>query len=140
MMSDQTLRLGTWTLDPIRRELAQGGHMAELGDRAFDLLWTLAQAPGEVISTASLFARVWPGRVVEENNLHVHISALRKVLGAQAIRTIRGRGYQITLDVAALSNERALAARMVPESIGPGDLGNPDLWVQAWAADRKSVV
>ena len=126
MMSDQTLRLGAWTLDPIRRELARVGHKAELGDRAFDLLWTLAQAPGEVISTASLFARVWPGRVVEENNLHVHISALRKVLGAQAIRTIRGRGYQITLDVAALSNERALAARMVPESIGPG-LASPSI-------------
>jgi hypothetical protein len=36
-----------------------------------------------VIGAASLFARVWPGRVVEENNLHVHISALRKVLGAR---------------------------------------------------------
>lgn len=119
-MIDQTLRLGAWTLDPTRRVLVQGSHTAQLGDRAFDLLWALAQTPGEVISAANLFARVWPGRLVEENNLHVHISALRKVLGAQAIRTVRGRGYQITLDVAALPDSSSLAACMAPEKIGPG--------------------
>ena len=101
-MSEQTLVLGEWTLNPRRRTLMRGENTADLGDRAFDLLWTLAQAPGQVHGAASLFARVWPGRVVEENNLHVHISALRKVLGSHAIRTVRGRGYQIMLDVGAM--------------------------------------
>jgi len=36
---------------------------------------------------------VWPGLVVEENNLTVQISALRKAIGAKAIRTVPGRGY-----------------------------------------------
>lgn len=119
-MTDQKVRLGDWTLDPVRRELVQGPHIADLGDRAFDLLWTLAQTPGELITAADLFARVWPGRVVEENNLHVHISALRKVLGAQAIRTVRGRGYQITLDVAALPEGSAPTAPMALGKIGSG--------------------
>jgi predicted ATPase/DNA-binding winged helix-turn-helix (wHTH) protein len=114
-MTEQTLTLGNWTLDPTRRTLVQGEHTADLGDRAFDLLWTLAQTPGEVIGAASLFARVWPGRVVEENNLHVHISALRKVLGAHAIRTVRGRGYQITLDVGAIDAQNPPEARKSPD-------------------------
>ena len=115
-MTEQTLTLGKWTLDPSRRTLVQGEHTAELGDRAFDILWTLAQAPGEVIGAASLFARVWPGRVVEENNLHVHISALRKVLGAHAIRTVRGRGYQITLDVGAMDPRNPPQSRTAPDA------------------------
>ncbi len=114
-MAEQTLTLGEWTLHPNRRTLVHGDHVADLGDRAFDLLWTLAQAPGEVHGAASLFARVWPGRVVEENNLHVHISALRKVLGAHAIRTVRGRGYQITLDVGAIDARNARETREVPD-------------------------
>jgi DNA-binding winged helix-turn-helix (wHTH) protein len=57
-MTEQPLTLGKWKLDPTRRTLVQGEHTADLGDRAFDPLWTLAQAPGEVIGAASLFARV----------------------------------------------------------------------------------
>ena len=114
-MTEQPITLGKWTLDPTRRTLVRGEHTADLGGRAFDLLWTLAQAPGAVIGAASLFARVWPGRVVEENNLHVHISALRKVLGPHAIRTVRGRGYQITLDVGAMDAQNPPESRKAPD-------------------------
>ena len=118
-MADQTLALGEWTLNPRRRTLAQGENVADLGDRAFDLLWTLAQAPGQVHGAASLFARVWPGRVVEENNLHVHISALRRVLGSHAIRTVRGRGYQIMLDVGAMDADNSRETRKESDVNGP---------------------
>ena len=46
-----------------------------------------------------MLAQVWPKMVVEEAALHVQVSALRKVLGADAITTVSGRGYQFTLPV-----------------------------------------
>ena len=47
-----------------------------------------------VVSKAELLDLVWPGIAVEENNLQVHIMALRKLLGPDAIATIPGRGYR----------------------------------------------
>jgi DNA-binding winged helix-turn-helix (wHTH) protein len=65
-----------------------------LGGRAFDLLLALIERRGEVLSKDELMRRVWPGLVVEENNLTVHMSALRKAIGPAAISTVPGRGYQ----------------------------------------------
>ena len=47
-----------------------------------------------------LLERVWPGVIVEENNLQVQVSALRKLLGQEAIATVAGRGYRFTLESA----------------------------------------
>ena len=47
-----------------------------------------------------LLERVWPGLIVEENNLQVQVSALRKLPGQDAIATVAGRGYRITLESA----------------------------------------
>jgi hypothetical protein len=47
-----------------------------------------------VVSKDAIFAAVWPGVVVEENTLHVHISALRKLLDPTMITTVHGRGYK----------------------------------------------
>jgi TolB-like protein len=68
--------------------------------RALDILSALAAAKGTVLSKDALMARLWPGRVVEEGNLHVHVSALRKVLGEHGeghsyIVTVPGRGYRL---------------------------------------------
>jgi TolB-like protein/Flp pilus assembly protein TadD len=67
-----------------------------LGARAFDILYALARHAGELVSKDQLFEWVWPGRVVEENNLQVHVSTLRKILGAELIVTIPGQGYRLT--------------------------------------------
>ncbi|MBI3347158.1 MAG: winged helix-turn-helix domain-containing protein, partial [Burkholderiales bacterium] len=96
-----------WTLDPLTRRLACNGEPVSLGERAFDLLVALAAAPGRVVETDALLQQVWPGRVIEENNLHVHMAALRKLLGPDAIRTVRGRGYQLTRPVAAVPSGSA---------------------------------
>ncbi len=85
-----------WALDPQARRLMRGDEVTAVGERAFDLLLVLARSPGQVVPTDTLLSQVWPGRVIEDNNLHVHMAALRRVLGNDAIRTVRGQGYQLT--------------------------------------------
>src|SRR6185503_13809926 len=68
--------------------------------RPLGILCALAEAKGEIVSKDELMARLWPGRIVEEANLHVHISALRKALdehgeGHSYVVTVPGRGYRL---------------------------------------------
>ncbi len=81
------------------RELRVDGAAVELGARAFDLLHVLAERRERVVGKHELLDLVWPGVVVEENNIAAQISALRKVLGNGAIATIPGRGYRFTAAV-----------------------------------------
>ena len=81
------------------RLLLADGVSVVLGARAFDLLLCLLVHRDRMVSKNELLEIVWPGLVVEENNLSVQISALRKLLGPNAIATIPGRGYQFSLDV-----------------------------------------
>ena len=84
---------------PAERLLLVEGVPAVVGARAFDLLLCLLAHRGRVISKHEVLEIVWPGLVVEENNLSVQVSALRKLLGPKAITTIPGRGYRFSLDV-----------------------------------------
>lgn len=81
------------------RQLLVDGSPVRLGGRAFDLLVALADRPGQVTSKDELMQILWPREVVEENTLQVHISALRKQLGSESIRTVPGRGYLLTLPI-----------------------------------------
>ena len=91
-----------------------------LGARAFDVLMCLIEQRDRVVSKEELLQRVWPGRVVEENNLTVHVSTLRKLLGPHAVSTVPGLGYRFTASLvepadapashtAAVRDEAALA-------------------------------
>jgi predicted ATPase/DNA-binding winged helix-turn-helix (wHTH) protein len=73
------------------------GRPAKLSGRAFDLLDALMQRRDRVVPKQELLDVVWPGLVVEENNLQVHVMNLRKLLGPESIVTVSGRGYQFTL-------------------------------------------
>lgn len=85
---------GSCVIQPSARQLLVAGQPARLGARAFDVLMTLVQQRDTVVSKNELLDAVWPGLVVEENNLQVQVSALRKLLGPQTILTIPGRGYR----------------------------------------------
>ena len=94
------IRIANVTVSLALREIQQHGVPVKVGSRAFDILEQLILARGQLVSKDQLLAQVWPGAVVEENNLQVHISALRKALGAgrERIRTVPGRGYRLVLD------------------------------------------
>ena len=92
-------------LDATARQLCRrDGAPVALTPRVFDTLLYLVQHPGSLLGKDELLAAIWPGRVVEENNLTQSISTLRKVLGADAdgqryIVTEPGRGYRFVADV-----------------------------------------
>ncbi|HHV7518615.1 TPA: ATP-binding protein [Burkholderia orbicola] len=98
--------LGTLEVDLSTRSLRRDGKAIHVGSRAFDVLAVLLSAAGRLVTKDELMAAVWPGTVVEENNLQVHISALRKLLGPQRdlIVTVPGRGYQLTQRSAPTAN------------------------------------
>ena len=89
------LRFGRFELQADERRLLVDGEPAVLGARAFDLLLALAERPGLLVGKRTLMDLVWPGLVVQENNLAAQVSALRKVVG-DVIATIPGRGYRFT--------------------------------------------
>ena len=88
------LAFGRFEWRPTQRLLLVDRTAAPLGSRALDLLDTLIQRRARIVTKDELLDVVWPGLVVEEANLHVQVSALRKVLGSGVIATIPGRGYR----------------------------------------------
>ena len=118
-----SLAFGRFQVLPHRRELLADGQPVKLGGRAFDILIALIEAHGAVVSKDALMARVWPDRVVEENNLQAQISALRAAFGPERdlIRTIAGRGYQFAGEIRNVSapTDGRLTARL-PVAPEPG--------------------
>lgn len=88
------LEFGNYRLKRAERLLLGPEGPVELSGRSFDILAMLLEKPDEVIGKTELFDTVWPGLVVEENTLQVHVSALRKALDAGMIMTVHGRGYK----------------------------------------------
>src|SRR6476660_1640460 len=87
-------RFGRFELRPGERILLADDAPITIGARAFDLLLALTDHPGTLLGKDHLLSVVWPGLVVEENNLQVQVSTLRKILGPNAVATIPGRGYR----------------------------------------------
>src|ERR1700681_780067 len=92
------IEFGRFSVLPHRRELLAEGQALDLGGRAFDVLMVLIEASGAVVSKDALMERVWPNRVVEENNLQAQISALRRAIDAHRdmVCAIARRGYPLT--------------------------------------------
>ncbi len=103
--ADTVLEFGRFRVLPRQRQILVDGEPLDLGGRAFDLLLALIEARGSLVSKDELLRRVWPSTVVEESNLKVQISVLRRALGTDRdfIQTDFGRGYRFTAAVRAVS-------------------------------------
>jgi predicted ATPase/DNA-binding winged helix-turn-helix (wHTH) protein len=95
--ADDVLHFGRLEWRPGARAVVVDRQRADIGSRAIDLLAVLLSERHRVVPKRELLERVWPGMVVEENNLQVQVSALRKLLGQEAVATIPGRGYRFTM-------------------------------------------
>ncbi|MFA8328810.1 winged helix-turn-helix domain-containing protein [Burkholderia ubonensis] len=89
------VRIGTLSVDFEQRDLRRQGVPLRIGARAFEILEVLHRANGSVVSKDDIMDAVWPGAIIEENLLQVHVAALRKLLGESRnlIKTVPGRGY-----------------------------------------------
>jgi DNA-binding winged helix-turn-helix (wHTH) protein len=91
-------------MDPAERLLLREGHPVHVTTKAFDTLLTLIQGHGRLIEKSELMRTVWAENFVEEGNLTVLISMLRKTLGDegdrdQYIQTVSKRGYRFVGDL-----------------------------------------
>jgi predicted ATPase/DNA-binding winged helix-turn-helix (wHTH) protein len=106
------LRFGPFELTPAERRLLESGTIVKLGARAFDLLSLLVERAGHVISKQEIISHIWPTTVVEEINLRVHVSAVRRALGDgqngnRYIVNAAGRGYCFVAKVTEASSTTA---------------------------------
>ena len=107
-----SVRFGDFILAPEERKLTRDGIELALGARAFDMLSFLVANRHRVLTKAEILDAVWPEIAVEESNLTVQVSAVRKALGPTALVTIPGRGYQFVLSV----EEDAPVADAIPQN------------------------
>ena len=115
-MDGSPICFGPFRLLPSQRLLLEGDAPVRIGDRAFDILAALIERAGEIVGKDELIARAWPKTSVEEANLNIQVSALRRVLGdgqsgRRYIVVITGQGYSFVAPVGAenLSSARATA-------------------------------
>lgn len=108
-LTDARFRFNDFELDCARRELIHRGVPIQLKSKTFDLLQYLVENHGKLLTKSELLDHVWPEQFVEENNLTVQISALRKIFAATGddkfIRTVPGKGYTFGANVTGGSEE-----------------------------------
>jgi Tol biopolymer transport system component/DNA-binding winged helix-turn-helix (wHTH) protein len=100
----QQYEFGPFRLDPAERRLLRAGEPIPLAPKVFDLLLVFVRRPGQILEKEELLSAVWPDTIVEENNLSVNISTLRKALGEGPnehtyIETLPRRGYRFVASV-----------------------------------------
>ncbi|QDW37832.1 transcriptional regulator [Bradyrhizobium sp. KBS0727] len=112
-MNERVISFGPFSLHAEKRLLLEGDRQVRLGGRAFDILASLVERAGEVVGKEQLIARAWPQTYVEESNLKIQMSALRRALGEgdgghRYIVTVPGRGYSFVAPVRREEPSRTL--------------------------------
>jgi predicted ATPase/DNA-binding winged helix-turn-helix (wHTH) protein len=123
------IAFGPYLLFPTRRSLERDGTPVHIGDKALDLLLTLIESPGNIMTKTELAERVWRREWIEDVNLRVAIGSLRKLLGptsdgGEYIVNVVGRGYAFSTAVAVESwpGTRVESRRLRAESATTGRL------------------
>lgn len=108
------IQIGTLSVDFEQRDIRHHGASLRIGARALDILEVLHRANGSVVSKDDIMDAVWPGLIVEENRLQVHVATLRKALGADRdlIKTVPGRGYLLVAPPAVAPEPAPRAAAL----------------------------
>ncbi len=120
-----SFQFGDFVLVPRERLLLRENEPVALTGKALDLLLALVRRSGQLVSKDELLQDVWPGRVVEEVNLSVNISAVRKALGpggAAFIKTVSKRGYRFVTPVRAFDSA---SPATFTSGIGSSTWGSP---------------
>ena len=131
---------GEFQLDAVRRLLLRGGAPVTIAPKVYEVLLALVETPGQPLSKDELLRRVWPDTVVEESNLTVSVSALRKVLGErrgehQFIATLPGVGYQFVAPVRRTATPPVLLSREQRQRLEKNYTANPEAF-QAYLKGR----
>ena len=121
----------SFRVDTLRRVLLHDDEKIRLPSKAFEILLVLLEAEGRLVEKDELMRRVWPDSVVEENNLTVNMSALRKALAESPgehkyVVTVPGRGYQFVAKVQqnheSIPIQRNVESAAAQETIGIGSI------------------
>lgn len=114
-------------LDGAQRRFLHDGRPVQLKSKIFDLLLFLVERRGQLVEKEELMREVWPNTIVEENNITVSMSILRKLLGEdrggrQFIETVPRRGYRFVAEVIEIPPERkATEAAAISTGIAAGE-------------------
>lgn len=119
MESASCFQFSNFELDPAQGVLLRGAKPAPLNPRAFKLLEFLVRNSGRLVSKDEIMEHVWDGLIVEENNLAVQISTLRKALGdgpqgQPFIVNVPGRGYRFVAPISNADDEASEPSETEP--------------------------
>jgi predicted ATPase/DNA-binding winged helix-turn-helix (wHTH) protein len=127
-LKDHAISFGSFQLIP-SRGLLEDGRPIHVGNRALTILQILVARAGETVEKRELARLVWPNTFVDEANIRVHISALRRALGdgqngVRYIVNVPGRGYSFTAEVSPLVVPSVAGRTLVPEARPTSNLPN----------------
>lgn len=116
---NRSYEFGRFRLNVAERVLLRDGEVVSLTPKVFDILLTLVENRGQVVSKDDLMKRVWPDTFVEEGNLTQNISLLRKALGesqngVQFIETVPRRGYRFVAQISEASEFSPVVSAEIP--------------------------
>jgi DNA-binding winged helix-turn-helix (wHTH) protein len=139
-MDASAISFGPFRLVAAQRLLLEGDKPVRLGSRAFDILAALVERAGQVVGKEELIARAWPQTFVEEANLKIPVSALRRALGDgqnghRYVVTVPGRGYNFVAPVSLDGPSQA----PLPPTTTPAGVHNLPLAVTRMVGREEAV-